>query len=424
MKSQIYLINGEIEMKIKNEKLFIKIACLICSVILWIIVMIETNPMLEKPINNIPVTIKNLSALENSNMILMNADKNNLTVNVKVKGYREQINKIDKSDFTAYIDVLGFQEGTRNAKVEIVGPNGVEIQGPFPSQIACVVESIVSRVIDVTVQYEGKQHEDYYMDEGISNPSSVKITGPRSVVDSAQKAVATINVDGATGSVTKTVPVRVYSGTNTEIFMTVPTDNVKVSVPVYPTKYVEIKPKITGVPMEGYEVADVSVKPGKVKIAARKDILDTIRELEVQELDITGAFHNIMASKEILDNKDIIYVDLTAPPVVNVVVEKTIQKELSYNISDIKFTNIKEGYEFNVKNKDEIITVFVSGAASAVSGFAKEDLTLTADLANAVLGTNNIKIEKNTDKKLGTIALGKEVVEVEIIEKQSESAPQ
>lgn len=406
-------------MKIKNEKLFIKIACLICSVILWIIVMIETNPILEKDIKNVPVTIKNLSTLENSNMVLMNVDKNNLTVNVKIKGYGEQLNKINISDFSAYIDVLGFEEGTKNAKVEIVGPGGVEIQGPFPSQIACVVEKVVSRVMDVTVQYEGKQPADYFMGEGIPNPSSVKITGPRSVVDSAQQAMATINIDGAKDTVVKTVPVRIYNGTNNEITMTVPTDNVKVTVPIYPTKYVSIKPHVVGTPMPGYEVADVSVKPDKVKIAARKDILDTIKELELQELDINNAYHNILASKNIMDNKDIVFMDISSAPVVNVVIEKTVQKELSYKLEDIKLNNVKEGYELKFKNNDEIFTAVINGASTVVEGFTEEDLKLTADFANAVPGVNYIKIEKNSDKKLGSVTLNKEFIEVEIVEKGS-----
>lgn len=402
-------------MKIKNDKLFIQIACLICSVVLWVIVMIQTNPLQDKPITNVHVNIKNLQALENSNMVLMNSDKDNLTVNVKVRGYADNLTKINKSDITAYIDVLGFQEGTRYAKVEILGPSGVEIAEVFPSQIACVVESVVSRVMDVNVKYEGKQAADYYRTGGISNPSSIKITGPRSVVNSVQSAVATINLDGATDTVVKTVPVRIYDGTDTEIFMTTPIENVQVSVPVYPTKYVEIKPTIVGEPLEGYTVTSVTVKPERVKIAARKDILDSVKELVIEELDITDTYHNIMSSKEVMNDNGLIMVDMPVAPVVNVVVEKITEKVLSFTLKDIEFINLKDGYKV-ATNDEEVITATLKGPASLVNSFIKTDMKLVADLSNVVPGVNNVSIEHSSDKDIKDIIMSSSAINIEIVE--------
>lgn len=403
-------------MKIKNEKLFIQIACLICSVVLWVIVMVQTNPILGDTITNVPVTIKNLSALESSNMTLMNVDKDNLTVNVKVRGTSEQLNKINKSDFSAYIDVLGFGEGTRNAKVEIIGPNGIEIADPYPSQIACVVESIISKVMDVSVQYEGSQSEEYYRAEGTSNPSSVKVTGPRSIVDSAKSAIATINVDGAKNTVVKIVPVRIYNGTDTEIFMSVPTDNVEVSAPIYPTKYVNIKPNVTGEPLAGYEISDIIVNPSKIKIAARQDILDSIKELEIEGLDITDAYHNVLSSRKILNDNGLIILGLEDDPVVNVSIEKIIQKDLTYKLDEMEFANLKEGYEVNLENLNNLVTVTITGTTSAVNKFAKSDLKITSDLTGAVLGKNQVKIKSVTDKTLKSVLLSTDTIEVELIE--------
>lgn len=403
-------------MKIKNDKLVIQITCLIVSVILWMVIMVETNPPFEDTYTNIPVTIKNLSALGNSNLVMMNTDKDNLTVNVKVKGYNEQLNKISKSDFSAYIDVLGYGEGITNAKVEIVGPNGVEIVSSYPSQIACNIESVISRVMDVTVQFEGSQAENYYKSLPLSNPSSVKITGPRSVVNSANLAVATVNIEGVQDSLIKTVPVRIYDGTDTEIFMSVPTGNVEVTVPVYPTKYVELIPAVTGTPEAGYQIVSVTVKPEKVKIAARQDILDTIKQLNLSELDIAGAYNNILSSKEILNTDGLTILDLTTTPVVNVVVEKVVEKQFVYTQSDIQFINMKEGSQVNLANPDGEITVTVQGTSGIVNLLKKSDLILTADLATAAVGQNNISIQCVTENSFNSITLSQETVNVELTE--------
>lgn len=403
-------------MKIKNDKILIQITCLVVSVILWMFIMVETNPPFEQYYNSIPVTIKNLSALENSNLVLMNSDKDHFTVNVKVKGTSDQFTNIANSDFSAYIDLLGFSEGITNAKIEVSGPSGLEITNFYPSQIACNIESIISKVMDVDVQYEGSQADDYYRLFPISKPSSVKITGPRSVVNSATMAVATVNIEGAADNVTKTVPVRVYDGTDTEIFMSAPIDNVEVTVPIYPTKYVKLVPNITGTPEEGYQLTDVTVKPDKIKIAARKDILDTINELEVSELDITGEFNNILSSREILDTESLIILDLNTNPVVSAVIEKTVEKDFVFEASEIQFNNLAEGINVDIPDSEHEITVNVVGPVSVVNQLKKNDLTLAADLSTVVPGTNNVNLECTTGKTVNTISVSQGQISIEVTE--------
>lgn len=403
-------------MKIKNDKIIIQITCLIVSIVLWMFIMIDDNPLQEKTIPNVPITIKNLTALENSNLVLMNSDKENLTVIVKVKGTIDEISKLSKSDFSAYIDVYGYTEGITNAKIDISGPSGIEVTNTYPAQIACNIESIISKVMDVTVQFEGKQTENYYRSLPLSNPSSVKITGPRSVVNSADLAVATVNIEGAVDNIVKTVPVRVYDGTDTEIFMSAPINNVEVTVPIYPTKYVELVPNIIGLPEEGYQLTDVTVKPDKVRIAAKKDILDTITELKLADLDISGAFNNILSSREIMSTDGLIILDLTTSPVVNAAIEKTTEKEFIYEASEIQFANLNEGNAANTVEPETEITVIVTGPPSVLNQLKKGDLILSADLSNSSLGINEIKIVGITDKSVNSIALSQDLIKIEITE--------
>jgi YbbR domain-containing protein len=378
--------------------------------------MIDTNPLLEKTFTYVPVTIKNLTALENSNMMLMNSDKDNLTITVRVKGYGEQLNKIDKDDFTAYIDVLGFGEGTSNAKIEISGPTGLEIDSVYPSQIACEVESVISKVMDVTVQYQGSQDEDYYRLDGTSNPSSVKITGPRSVVDSAITAVATINIDGATDTLVKTVPVSIYDGTDTEIFTSVPIDNVRVSVPVYPTKYVDLQPVINGLPLEGYALLDVDVTPSRVKIAAKQEVLDTIQMLNLEELNIEGATSSVKLAKKIINPQDVIVISLDSSPIVNANIEEITEKILSYGLDEIEFSNLGEGYNINTVDQDLNVTVTVRGPAEDINKVEKSDISLVADLKDAKLGSNQVDISLDYDVDIKDISLSVDTINVEIVE--------
>lgn len=407
-------------MKIKNDKLAIQITCLIVSVILWMVIILETNPLQEETIANIPISVKNLNSIENSNLVLMNSDKDHFTVNVRVKGTINQITSANKSDFSAYIDVLGFSEGTTNAKVEVSCPSGLEVVSTHPSHISCNIERIISRVMDVTVQYEGKQADNYYRSLPSVNPSSVKITGPRSVVDSAAKAVATINVEKAKDNVVKTVPVRVYDGTDTEIFMSSPIENVEVTAPIYPTKYVNLIANVTGTPQNGCQLTNVTVNPSKVRIAARRDILDTVNELKLEDLDISGAYNNIVSSRKILDTDGLIILDMTADPIVNAVVEKNTEKEFVFKASDIQFTNLKEGSKAVALEPEKEISVVVTGSSSVVDQLNNSDLALTVDLSSVAPGQSNVKIQCTTDKSVNGIALSQGTIGVEITEAETQ----
>jgi len=234
--------------------------------------------------------------------------------------------------------------------------------------------------------------------------------------------VATVNISEAADTVVKTVPVRVYDGTDAEIFMSAPIDNVEVTVPVYPTKYVEIIPDVTGVPEEGYQLSDVTVKPDKVRIAARKDILDTVKELKLSQLDISGAFNNILSPREILGTDGLIILDLKTDPVVNAVVEKITEKEFIFKASEIRFDNLKQGLKAIVSEPETEVSVIVTGGAGVINKLAKGDLILSSDVTGADIGVHDFKIQCVIDAKLNSIAMTHETIRVEITEASEDSA--
>ncbi len=406
-------------MKTKNDKLIIRIVCLVVSIGLWLTVMYITNPVLEQTYYNIPVTIKNLSTVENQNLVMMNQDKENITVTVKANGMSDQLNNIKSRDFSASIDVVGLSEGITNVKVDITGPGNIEIASVSPSQIPVNMEGIISKVMDVSVIFDGVHANNYYRDQAVSNPSSVRIRGPRSIINSASLAVATINIDGATNTVLRTVPVAIYDDKDTEIFLSAPTGNVQVSVPIYPTKYLSLKPNVVGTPEDGYELVEVTVRPERVRIAGKQELLDTITELTLEELDITDSINNTLVSRNILDTDGLIFLDLETVPVVNTVVEKIIDKEFTFKQDEIQFINQSENTDLVLGETGEEIVVTLWGTSTMINSLTKSDLILTGDLAETRLGMNTLSLEIVSEFTFNEIILSKETLDLEIIESET-----
>jgi YbbR domain-containing protein len=184
---------------------------------------------------------------------------------------------------------------------------------------------------------------------------------------------------------------------------------------VYPTKLVNIIPKITGVPSAGFNVTNVTVSPNKIKIAAPQDVLNKISELELEVLDVTGVNKNVVLTKQILNTDGLFIIDLQSQPVVTAFVEKTIEKDLIYNFSEINFTNLKTGLEIinNIDNKT-IITAKIIGSESVINKFTKDDLIINADLSNATSGVNQVVLKSESKKEVDKIYLNINTIAVEI----------
>jgi len=177
-------------------------------------------------------------------------------------------------------------------------------------------------------KYQGTEAADYYKSDGNVIPTSVKITGPRSVVNSAQTAIATVDVEGSNKTVVKDSSCKNLWWYWYWNFYDITYWNVRVTVPIYPTKYVPLEATIKGEPLEGFALISSTVKPERIKIAANQDVLNSINSIKLEELDITGANKNIMSSKEIKNDKKVTILDLTTKPVVSVVIEAVVEKAL------------------------------------------------------------------------------------------------
>lgn len=382
-------------MKIKNDKIIIKIICALVAVILWALVMIETNPIIEKDINNISVTINGLSYLEKNEKTLMD-NKDGYKINIKLRGKNEDLVKITSKDIVANVDVSSLNVGSNKVSVTIGQIPNVEIVGT--NYITCNVEDVISASLDVFVKFEGTQAENYYVGNCSSNPDTIIIKGPRSVVDTAKNALAIVNVDGSTETTIKNVPLRIYTSSGVELSSLTATPSVvEATVPIYPIKTVTIKPTYTGMPRDGYKMVGLTSEISTIRIAGPKGLLENINELETEPIDITDAMINVVSNKKVLtNNPQIIIVDDASQFIkVSANIEKIISKDFIFDFDEIKFLNLNENYIVKSAEDNQTITVTVKAVSSIINQLSKADITLTADLISISDGNNEVKLEVN-----------------------------
>jgi YbbR domain-containing protein len=203
--------------------------------------------------------------------------------------------------------------------------------------------------------------------------------------------------------------------------MSVPIENVEVNVPIMPTKAVDIVPTLKGEPAEGYDVARTEISPQKVRIAGSNEVLDKVDSLVLAELDISGASSDVSTTRKIINGNGLKIIGLEGDPSVKVAIEKIEEKVLTYKMDEIVFTNLQDGYDINILNKDAVVTVNVKGTTSEINNITNENLKLVADLSDVSMGMNNVKVVASTEQDIDSISLSDDTLRIEIVKSISDS---
>ena len=166
----------------------------------------------------------------------------------------------------------------------------------LPESVKLEFETYDSRSVPVNAAISGEQQEDIWYNINRLNPEELVISGPSSVVQTVASAYVYVDVtDRETSYVTAARFVLLdYSGEEIpQTLLSSASSSITVGVDVYPTRELPISTAIEdvvqGSPAEGYEVTSISIQPESVTVAADAQLLDSLTELLIQPVDVSGA---------------------------------------------------------------------------------------------------------------------------------------
>lgn len=395
-----------------KDKIIIQILCILAALATWLFVVNEVNPITGKDVASIPIIVRNAEALEELGLVVAGIDISE--IRVTVEGYRNDILNITRNDINAYIDVKGYKEGLSKIPVELELPDGVNIVDFSPKQILCELEAIVNRTIDLTVEIDGLVEDGYYVGRSVSSVNSVIIRGPRSVVNSATKAVALFNVNDANDSLEKRIPIDVYSDKGLELDVRITPEIAEITVPIYPTRRVELSVPIAVLPREGYEITAITVEPKDILVAAEPDVLANMEHVLTGAVDYVDVTNTIYDTVSIVPGNFILVENIS--PLITINIDRIISKVLIFNLSEIEFVNTPEGYTVSATAEDQPIQVQVTGLSSFIDTVVKEDIKLKADVGLLEGDLGLIPIYFESDKTFRDVTIEFENMEVLLTE--------
>lgn len=399
--------------KFWQDNLIHKVIALLLAMILWLYVITDENPPIDK-ITNVNITYENL----NEEYVLT---EKVTSVNVKVKGDSKIVNNLSEKDIVANVDLSHVQLGRQSIAVKVSTNVGIEITDIFPREISINVDKVAEKQVPVKIALMGQTAHGYSSFKATVKPSHVVLRGPQDILKNIVEARVDVNLDDAKANLELNLPMKVqdqrgntYSTENLKMNP----ETVEVFVPVLkdtPSKTVPIKSVFRGKPASNYQISRTILEPETVKILGQFDNLENINYINTEPIDIENISEN--TTKE---------VDLRIPEGLSTLYEAKVKvmiqveekpKPVTFE-RKINIRNQEEGKK--VKINPTLAYIKVEGNKEIVNHLNTKNVQLFADVAGLELGTHQVEVSADVPLNVQILKIDPMQVTVEITEEQEE----
>ena len=382
----------------------LKILAVIFAGVLWLAVVNIDDPVTTRSFTT-TVSVENGDYLTGNGKYYEIINNSN-TITFKVSGKRSYLERMGNSDFRATAD-LKMIENLNRVPVEITPQRygGYVTVASKLYYLDLDVEDLVSKPFVISVQTDGKPSKQHALGETSVSPSLLRVSGPASVVDTIDKAVAAVNVEEMSQDLTDSVIPILYNKDGNEVDtkdLTFNIQNVMVSVRILDTKDVTLNFQTAGTLQEGYEYVGIEYEPQTVSVKGASAVLNTVNSITIPEevLDLTDATGNIEKEVDIsayLPEGVSLTKSNQAKISVTVKIEKHERRKFELPTANITVGNL--GSRYAAEFLTDTVAVELEGLASELDTLDASTLTGSIDVSGMTEGEHTVNLEVNLDSK-------------------------
>lgn len=396
------MLNRIIKMITNNFGL--KILAVVFACVLWLAVVNIDDPVTTRSFTT-TVSVENNDYLTGIGKYYEIVNNSN-TITFKVSGKRSYLERMSNSDFRAIAD-LELIENLERVPIEIT-PQRYNSYVTIASKVyylELAVEDLVSRPYVISVETEGNPMDQHALGEMSVSPTLLRVSGPASVIERIDKAVATVNVENMAQDMTDSVIPVLYDKEGKEVDtkdLSFNIQNVMVSVKILDVKEVPLNFQTSGTLQEGYEYVDMEYKPETVQIKGVSSVLNTINNITVPEevLDLTDATGDIEKEVDIsayLPEGATLMDNSQAKVSVTVKIEKHERRKFKVPTANITVSNLAGRY--SVAFLKDTVEVELEGLAKDLDALDETTLTGSINVGGMTEGEHTVSLELNLDSK-------------------------
>lgn len=279
----------------RKENIFARIICLLIACAMWVYVMTDQNPIVERSVevhlqqNNLP-----------NNMMVFNAPEKIL---VRVRGSRTQVmaDNLDKQ-ISASINLKNITEGQQSLPITVTYAGG-EVVTVTPKEVSVYVDTVSEKKVPVTTRIVGAVSSDMTIGTSVITPPEVTLRGATHRIDKVNKVVAPIDVTDHTGSFEAESDLVAVSDDGYDIpNMRIIPERVMVQATMVSqmlSTHVPVKLVMTGELPKGVVVTKTEIIPESIRITAPPSVLKELKEVKTKPMDISKLDGSVVSAVEL-----------------------------------------------------------------------------------------------------------------------------
>lgn len=267
---------------LERENLIPRIVTLIVACGLWLYVMSEQNPVIER---DYVVKLQQRNVAEN--MIVLNAPEN---IKVRVSGQRSLLGGVTEKEVIAYIDCEGRDVGQQYLPVHAQFPEG-QIVEVYPNNIYVYLDKITERTMPVETIVIGLPANDYALSKQSVEPQSVTVRGAGHRLDAMVKVIAPVDVSEKQRDFEVQSHLVAISDTGAEMHdLSIEPAEAKIKATLVRQMITAELPVIvstTGELADGRKLTKAECVPAKVSILAEPSVVHSMVALHTKSVDLS-----------------------------------------------------------------------------------------------------------------------------------------
>lgn len=281
--------------KMLRNNLGLKLLAFLSAFLLWLIVVNIDNPVMSKTFSGIPVIVEHSEILTEQKKTYQIVDDTQ-NVNVTVSAKRRTLSKIKAEDIIVTADIKEmYLDSQIPLEAVVIGYEGsYESAWTNPRNLQIQIEENISRTCNITPMATGEVREGFVLGNLQTEPETVTINGPESLVDRISKAAAEVDVSGLAEDTALASQLVFYDEDNNVIDQSRLANNlgnfgVNVAVTLYKTRMIPVHVDTSlAVVREGFSISSVKLAPEEINVAGPDEILDTVDSIEIPAEEFEG----------------------------------------------------------------------------------------------------------------------------------------
>jgi YbbR domain-containing protein len=384
---------------------------LVLAVMLWVFVTDVQNPT-RTDVFPAAIPIETVNVAQD----LAVASLSESAVSVRISAPEDMWKDLTRDDFRASVDLSGVsqKQAEVTVRVDVTEAGSVEIVGVSPSRVTVSLETVTSKSVPVRVKLVGAPPLGFDPSPATASPEQVTVSGPESLVNLVQEAVADVNLTGVRVSLRQvfTVTARDSHGGDIDGVNLEPS-TVQVDLPIVQQEFSSVyvvNPSFRGVPAEGFSVTDVKVNPSFVTVTAPIEVLQSISTLTTEAVDIDGATSEVIR---------IVGLQLPAGASVGGQESVTVQVKVSPVTStrgEVTFSLTPQvdglAPELSASLSPKVVQLTVAASLPILDALSSGSLRVTLDVSGLEAGVHDVEVKAEVPPGVDVVTLDPPTVEV------------